>query len=414
MLLSYFSILKQRYRYRLYPTPLQAISLSQLFGCTRVVWNDALAECQRLYEEGEKYPGSAALMRTLTAAKKTTERAWLADVSSVPLQQSLRDLDVAFRNFFNSVTGKRKGPKLRMPRFKKRSNTQSARFNPNAFNVSSKLRLAKIGSIKVKWSRELPSEPSSVTVIKDASGRYFASFVVEVETEPLPWTDKAIGVDLGVTAFATLDDGTKVDAPKPLKRYLKKLARRQRKLANCEKGSNRRNRAVLAVAKVHARIKDIRIDFLHQLSTKLIRENQSIRLEDLNVSGMLRNHCLAKAISDLGWRTFRTMLEAKAEMYGRDVTVINRWEPTSQTCSSCGEKTLQKKVGMEGLKIREWLCSNCGSLHDRDVNAAMNIKVAGGQLDTQNGCRRAQKSSLLAVPGDASSQPCEVQLDWCF
>ncbi len=414
ILLSHYSILKQRYRYRLYPTPLQAISLAQLFGCTRVAWNDALAECQRLYGKGGKYPGSAALMRSLTATKKTTERAWLSDVSSVPLQQSLRDLDVAFRNFFDSATGKRKGPKVRMPRFKKRSNTQSARFNPNAFKVAGKLRLAKIGNVKVKWSRALPSEPSSVTVIKDAAGRYFASFVVEVEATPLPWVDKAIGVDLGVTTFATLDDGTKVDAPKPLRRYLKKLARRQSKLAKCEKGSNRRKRAVLAVAKVHARIKDIRTDFLHQLSTKLIRENQSISLEDLNVSGMLRNHCLAKAISDLGWRTFRTMLEAKAEMYGRDVFVISRWEPTSQTCSSCGEKTLQKKAGMEGLKIREWLCSNCRTHHDRDVNAAKNIKVAGGQLDTQNGCRRARKSRTLAVPGDASSQPCEVQLSLCL
>lgn len=401
--------MKQRYRYRLYPTPLQAVSLAQLFGCTRVVWNDALAECQRLYGEGEKYPGSAALMRSLTLAKKTTKRAWLADVSSVPLQQSLRDLDVAFRNFFSSVTGKRKGPKVRMPRFKKRSNTQSARFNPNAFKVADKLRLAKVGDIKVKWSRALPSEPSSVTVIKDASGRYFASFVVEVEAEPLPWTDKAIGVDLGITTFATLDDGTKVNAPKPLKRYLKKLARLQRKLARCEKGGNRRKRAVLAVAKVHARIKDIRTDFLHKLSTKLIRENQSISLEDLNVSGMLRNHCLAKAISDLGWRQFRTMLEAKAEMYGRDVVVISRWEPTSQTCSNCGHREGRKK-----LSVREWQCLNCGSLHDRDVNAAINIKAAGGYSEAQNGRRRAQKSSLLAVPGDAFSQPCEVQLSLCF
>ncbi len=301
-----------------------------------------------------------------------------------------------------------------MPRFKKRSNTQSARFNLNAFKVGRKLRLAKVGDIKVKWSRELPSEPSSVTVIKDAGGRYFASFVVEVEAAPLPWTDKAIGVDLGITTFATLDDGTKVDAPKPLKRYLKKLARLQRRLAKCEKGSNRRKRAVLAVARVHARIKDIRTDFLHQLSTKLIRENQSISLEDLNVSGMLKNRKLSKAISDLGWRTFRTMLEAKAEMYGRDVVVISRWEPTSQTCYCCGEKTLQKKAGLEGLAIREWLCSNCGSLHDRDVNAAKNIKAAGGQSEAINGRRRACKSSLLAVPVDASSQPCEVQLSLCL
>lgn len=348
-------------------------------------------------------------MRSLTAAKKTAERAWLADVSSVPLQQSLRDLEVAFRNFFSSATGKRKGPKVRMPRFKKRSNTQSARFNPNAFKVAQKLRLAKVGDIKVKWSRELPSEPSSVTVIKDASGRYFASFVVEVEAEPLPWNNKAIGVDLGITTFVTLDDGTKKDAPKPLKRYLKKLARLQRRLAKCERGSNRRKRAVLAVAKVHARIKDIRTDFLHQLSTKLIRENQSISIEDLNVSGMIKNRKLAKAISDLGWQQFRTMLEAKAEMYGRDVVVISRWEPTSQTCSCCGHREGRKK-----LSIREWQCLNCGSLHDRDVNAAKNIKVAGGYSETQNERRRAGKTTSVAQPVDALSQPCDAQLTLCF
>lgn len=403
------SVLKQRYRYRLYPTSSQATRLAQLFGCTRVVWNDALAECKKLYEAGQKYPGSAALMRALTATKKTPERAWLAAVSSVPLQQSLRDLDVAFRNFFSSMTGKRKGPKVRMPRFKKRTNTQSARFNPNAFKLVGKLRLAKVGDIKVRWSRQLPAEPSSVTVIKDAAGRYFASFVVDVGLEPLPWVTRSCGVDLGIATFATLDSGEKIDAPKPLKQYLKKLGRLQKALSRCEKGSNRRRAALLKVAKVHARIKDIRTDFLHQLSTKLIRENQSISIEDLNVSGMMKNRKLAKAISDLGWRQFRTMLEAKAARYGREVQVISRWEPTSQTCSSCGHRAGRKK-----LSIREWQCLSCGVFHDRDVNAAVNIKVAGGQSETQNGRRRTGKTSLLAQSGDASSQPCEEQLSLCF
>lgn len=406
--------MKQRYKYRIYPTPAQCVSLAQLFGCSRVAWNNALAFCRDEYAQGHKYSGFVSLSKRFTALKKTEAYLWLSDVAAVPLQQSLKDLDIAFRNFFNSVTGKRKGAKVQMPRFKKRSNAQSARFVGTAFQVSRKLSLAKVGSLKVKWSRELPSEPSSVTVIKDAADRYFASFVVEVAPELLPQNEHAIGIDLGMTTFATLDDGTKVDAPKPLRQYLRKLARLQRRLSKCEKGSNRRKRAVLAVAKVHARIKDIRTDFLHKLSTKLIRENQSISLEDLNVSGMLKNRKLAKAISDLGWRQFRTMLEAKAEMYGRAVAVISRWEPTSQTCSTCGEKSLQKKAGLEGLKIREWLCSNCGSFHDRDVNAAKNIKVVGGQSKTQNGRRRAGKSRPLAVPGDASSQPYETQLSLCF
>ena len=402
--------MKQRYRYRLYPNEGQAIRLAQMFGCSRVVWNDALAFCQLLYSQGEKYPGFPVLAKQMiTLAKRTVERSWLADVSVVPLQQSVRTLDVAFRNFFNSATGKRKGPKVRMPRFKKRRNAQSAEFTQRGFKVGQKLYLAKVGSIKVQWSRKLPSEPSSVTVIKDVAGRYFASFVVDVEPELLPWTNKSCGVDLGIATFATLDDGTKVDAPKPLKRYQRKLAWLQRRLAKCEKGSNRRKRAVLAVATVHARIKDIRTDFLHKLSTRLIRENQSISLEDLNVSGMLRNRKLAKAISDLGWRQFRTMLEAKAEMYGRDLVVISRWEPTSQTCSFCGHREGRKK-----LAIREWQCLNCGVLHDRDVNAAKNIRVAGGQLETENGRRRAGKSTSVAQPCDASSQPYETQLCLCF
>lgn len=402
--------MKQRYKYRIYPTPTQCIALAQLFGCSRVAWNDALAHCQALYRDGEKYPGFAALSKRFTALKKSEAYCWLSEVAAVPLQQSLKDLDVAFRNFFSSVTGKRKGPKVRMPRFKKRSNTQSARFVGSAFAVGQKLRLAKIGDIKVQWSRELPSEPSSVTIIKDASGRYFASFVVDVELDLLPWSNAAIGIDLGITTFATLDDGTKIDAPKPLKWHLGKLARLQRRLAKCEKGSNRRKRAVLAVAKVHARIKDIRTDFLHKLSTRLIRENQSISIEDLNVSGMVKNRKLAKAVSDLGWRQFRTMLEAKAEMYGRDVQVVSRWEPTSQTCSECGHKE-----GRKSLSVREWQCLNCGALHDRDVNAAKNIRVAGGQSETVNGRRRECKTGLPAVLGDASSQPYEaMQLTLCL
>ena len=403
--------MKQRYRYRIYPTPTQAQSLARLFGCVRVVWNDSLAYSAQQYEQtGKSVKNSDLQKRFITQAKRTAGREWLSAVATVPLQQSISDLGVAFSNFFKSVTGKRKGPKVRPPRFKQRSSAQSARFTrPSIRWDGDKLRLPSVGSLNVKWSRELPSEPSSVTVIMDASGRYFASFVVDVEPKLLPWSEKTIGIDLGITTFATLDDGTKIDAPKPLKRHLKKLARLHKALNRCQKGSNRRAKAKLKVARLHARIKDIRTDFLHKLSTTLVRENQSISIEDLNVSGMLRNRKLSKAISDLGWRQFRTLLEAKADMYGRDVVVVSRWEPTSQTCSCC-----RHREGRKSLSIREWQCLNCGSLHDRDVNAAINIKVAGGQSDTRNGRRRADKSSLLAVPGDASSQPCETQLSLCF
>jgi putative transposase len=244
---------------------------------------------------------------------------------------------------------------------------------PNNFKVEQhKIELTKIGKVKVVWSRKLPSKPTSATVIKDAANRYFISFVVETQAEPLERNGQSIGIDLGITTFATLSTGEKIEAPKPLKKNLKKLKRLQRSLSRCQKGSNRREKVRLKVAKLHARIKDIREDFLHKLSTKITRENQTVVLEDLNVSGMVKNRKLSRAISDLGWRTFRTMLEYKCNKYGREFRVINRWEPTSQRCSHCGFKG-----GKKELNIREWTCLNCGTVHDRDVNAAVNILNAG-------------------------------------
>ena len=406
--------MKLRYRYRVYPTFEQSNRLAQMFGCSRVVWNDALAFCQRSYKAGSKYPGSSALMKQLiTEAKRTESRAWLSNVSVVPLQQSIRDLDQAFRNFFASVTGKRKGPKAKLPRFKRRNAAQSARFTTRGFSLpdNGKLFLAKIGEIKVKWSRALPSSPSSVTVIKNAAGQYFASFVVEVQQVDLPEVSESVGIDLGIETFATLSNGEKVKAPKPLKANLKKLARLQRKLARCEKGSSRREMAKKRVARLHQRIKNIRTDFLHKLSSRLVFENQEINLEDLNVSGMVKNRCLSTAISDLGWRQFRTMLEAKADMYGRTVNIISRWEPTSQTCSTCGFKG-----GKKDLSVRGWVCISCGAEHDRDVNAAINIKVAGGHSETVNGRKRSSKTrSKLASFVETSThvEPIQLRLFGC-
>ncbi|WP_240041645.1 RNA-guided endonuclease InsQ/TnpB family protein, partial [Okeania hirsuta] len=204
--------------------------------------------------------------------------------------------------------------------------------------------------------------------MKDSANRYFASFVVEISPESLPKTDNSIGIDLGISTFATLSSGEKILAPKPLKKSLKKLAKFQRKFAKTESGSKRRERRRLKIARLHCKIKDIRTDFLHKLSTNLVRKYDIIVLEDLNVSGMIRNRKLAKAISDLGWRQFRTLTEAKCEKYGREFRVINRWEPTSQKCSCCGFRG-----GKKELNVREWTCLNCGTFHDRDVNAALNI-----------------------------------------
>jgi putative transposase len=388
--------MKLRYRYRVYPSAEQVKSLSNLFGCTRVVWNSALAFCQAGWKDGIKYPGAGELMKQfITQAKQNSGTAWLSEVSNIPLQQSIRDLDVAFRNFWDSLKGKRKGLKVKPPRFKKRRSKQSARFTAGGFSVKGeKVYLAKIGKLKTVWSRPLPSAPSSVTVIKDAAGRYFLSFVCEVDVAALPASPNSVGVDLGIKTFATLSTGEKIDAPKPLKAALKKLKRLQQSLSRKVKGSNRREVARVKVARLHAQIADTRNDFLHKLSTRLIRENQAISLEDLNVSGMVKNRKLSRAISDLGWRAFRTMLEAKGGMYGREVNIINRWEPTSQTCSCCGQKG-----GKLDLSVRLWECLFCGASHDRDVNAAINIKVAGGHSEALNGRggRRKSKPSLVAT-----------------
>ncbi|MEA5535794.1 RNA-guided endonuclease TnpB family protein [Crocosphaera sp. XPORK-15E] len=416
--------MKQRYRYRIYPTNQQKWHLAKLFGCCRVVFNDALAHCQQEYREGNKKPDSKQLSSRLTELKKTEEKIWLGDVSAVPLQQTLRDLEQAYSNFFKSCKGERKGRKVKPPRFKKRKSKQSAKFTNNGFKVNQhNVYLAKIGKLKIVWSRELPSEPSSVTVIKDSADRYFLSFVCEVNPAPLQPSNNStprlrsvlklrlrsasIGVDLGIIDFATLSNGEKIKSPKPLKSNLKRLRKLQRNLSRKEKGSKRREVARKKVAKLHARITDIRTDFLHKLSTKLIRENQTIALEDLNVSGMVKNRKLSRVISDLGWRSFRTMLIAKGEMYGRDVRVINRWEPTSQICSCCGEKG-----GKKELSVREWTCLFCNSIHDRDINASKNIlSVAEGHSETKNGRGGRHKTvAKIAVSCEASTTPKYKQL----
>jgi putative transposase len=385
--------MKLRYRYRIYPTDQQKWQLAKLFGCCRVVWNDALAFCQEQYKKGEKKPSYPELSKIfLTQAKKTEEREWLSEVSAVCLQQSLKNLEQAYSNFFNSCQGKRKGKKVKSPRFKKRKSKQSAKFTDNGFKIQNhKVYLAKIGFIQVIWTRELPATPSSATIIKDAADRYFVSFVVDFTPEQLPPNDNSVGIDLGIIDFATLSSGEKIKAPKPLKKKLKRVRKLQRNLSRKQKGSKRREVARKKLAKLHAKIKDSREDFLHKLSTKIIHENQVIVLEDLNVSGMMKNRKLARSISDLGWRSFRTMLESKSVMYGRNFRVIDRWTPTSQTCSCCGFKG-----GKKELNVREWTCLNCGTNHDRDLNASKMILVAGGLSETENG-RGGKRQTILEI-----------------
>lgn len=385
--------MKGRYQYRFYPTDQQRQSLAQLFGCVRVVWNDALAVCK----QSRKLPGYNKLSAMLTLSKKTEERQWLLDVSSVPLQQSLRNLDIAYRNFFNSHSGKRKGGKIGTPRFKKKTNQQAAEFTKAGFSVKNDLvYLAKIGNLKPIWSRALPSEPSSVTVIKDCSGRYFLSFVVEVQPVQLEAKNKSIGIDLGVKVFAAMSNGEKAESPS-YKKLDRKVRRLQLRLARQQKDSRRRNKTRIQIAKLHNQITDTRKDFLHKLSTKVVSENQTIVLEDLNVSGMVKNRKLARVISQQGWREFRTLCEAKSEKFGHDFQVLNRWEPTSQICSSCGYRW-----GKLDLKVRSVQCLNCGTEHDRDENAAKNInKVGMGHRHDSKRTQRDGKTTSVAQPVEA-------------
>ncbi|ARF55855.1 RNA-guided endonuclease InsQ/TnpB family protein [Streptomyces gilvosporeus] len=383
-------VMKLGYQFRLYPSAPQRGMLAKAFGCARVVWNDALRARQDAYRQGTKRPAAAELSkRFITDAKKTEDRHWLDDASAVVLQQSLRDLETAYSNFFASKNGTRKGPKMGPPKFKKKTSRQSIRFTANArFSVTEdgKLRLPKIGDVKVRWSRILPSAPSSVTVIKDAAGRYFASFVVETEGKPLPeldWDDTDTGIDLGLGSYAVLR-GRKIASPKFFRRQEKKLRRAQRKLSRAQKGSNNRRKAKLAVAKVHARIADRRRNFIEQETTQITRESQTVYLEDLNVKGMATGK-RAKSVHDQSLGMFARTLEAKCARYGRGFAQVSRWFPSTQLCSACG--SVEGPKGLEGLKIRSWTCS-CGAVHDRDENAELNIRregrriVAEGRPDT--------------------------------
>jgi len=365
-----------RYNFRLYPTSGQQQALARAFGCARVVFNDALRARQQAHAAGLPHITDAELSARLTAAKAAPERAWLSDVSAVVLQQALADLTAAYRNFVASFTGRRMGPKIAPPTFRSRKDRRQAiRFTANArFKIlpSGKLRLPKIGDVPVRWSRSLPSEPSSVTVVKDAAGRYFASFVVQAAAEPLAPAGTVVGIDLGLTHFAVLSDGRKVASPRFLRRADKKLKRAQQVLSRKQEDSRNREKARVKVARAHARVADARRDFHHQLSTALIRDNQAIAVEDLAVKGLARTR-LARSVHDAGWSEFTAMLEYKARLYGREFHRIGRFEPTSQVCSACGIKD-----GPKPLHVRVWTCAGCGMTHDRDVNAARNIARAAG------------------------------------
>jgi len=362
-------VVKRAYKYRFYPSPEQASLLNRTFGSVRYIYNRALAERSRAWTQEHKRVTFAETCRMLTAWKNDPGAAWLYEVSNVALQQGLQHLQQAYVNFW--------AKRAKFPTFKsKRKSRASATFTTSGFrHRDGQVTLAKMSApLDIRWSRPLPegAEPSTVTVSRDAAGRWHISILVDCPVGPLPAATTAVGVDAGITSLVTLSTGEKVTNPGHERRDRARLALAQRRMAKKQKRSANRARARVKVARVHARITDRRRDHLHKLSTRIIRENQTVIIEDLPVRNMVRNHCLARAISDASWAELRRQLEYKADWYGRTVIAVDRFYPSSKTCSACGVITAKMP-----LNIREWVCASCGTLHDRDVNAAKVIRAEG-------------------------------------
>ena len=379
--------MQMRYRYRIEPTPAQQRVLARVFGCARVVFKDALRVRNDAYRAGVKLSDSEIQRRVITAAKTTAERAWLCEVPSVALVQSVNDSRRAWHNFFDSGSGKRKGRKVGRPRFKSRKDHRpSLRLTRNGFSLKGNGRLfvAKVGEVRVRWSRDLPSAPSSVTIIREPDGRFYASFVVDVPTSPLPAVAREAGVDLGIARLATTatTDGGRSDIenPKHLGRKLRKLARLEREKSRRQKGSANRDKSRRKVAAAHNEVARARRDYHHKQALALVRENQVIHVEDLNIVGMVTNRRLARVISDAGWGQFVRIIGEKADRYGRTVHQVSRWLASSKTCSGCGYR-----LGELPLQVRQWTCPACRVVHDRDHNAAKVI-LAAGRAERLNAC----------------------------
>lgn len=373
-----------RYTYRFYPSPPQERALGQVFGCVRYVYNRALRLRTDSYTESKTSVSYEQTSAALTGWKREEACDWLNEVSCVPLQQCLRHLQTAFRNFFEQ--------RAAYPSFKSKRGEQSAEFTRSAFkwNAQQKhLTLAKLGHLRIRWSRTFTSEPSTVTITKDCAGRFFVSFCLDEPVKPLPKTGLSAGIDLGINRLATLSSGERIANPKHLGRKLDRLARAQRTLARRKKGSGRWQRQRLRIARLHGHVASSRKDHLAKVTTDLVRRFDVLCIEDLNVRGLMANHCLARSISDVGLSSFREMLTYKCAWYGRELKVVDRFYPSSKRCSGCG--FVAEKMPLD---VRQWTCPDCGAVHDRDENAAKNILTAGHAVTARGGHVRPKATKV--------------------
>jgi putative transposase len=355
---------------------------------------------ERCRAAGERISDAEVQRRVVTVAKRTPERAWLADVASVALVQACQDARRAYRNWFDSLSGRRKGRRVGHPRFRSKRGRQSIRLTRNGFALhEGRLYVAKVGDIRVRWSRPLPSVPSSLTVVQEPDGRYYASFVVERAATPLPACGRDVGIDVGLDRLAVTSNGEILPNPQFFRVKERRLARAQRALSRKQEGSANRTKARRRVAVLHRKVREARLDHAHKAALRLVRDNQAVHLEDLSVASLARTK-LARSIHDAGWSMLVRLIEEKAAHHGRTVVTIDRWYPSSRLCSACGHHD-----GPKPLAVRSWTCPGCGTEHDRDLNAARNVlaegrRVAAGLAETETACGAGVRPGLVPAVGD--------------